>query len=192
MLAARVAQEAPNIDVAAVRIDRRDLEDDLQSGEVDFAIDVALPVSADVRREQVGAAPLVVLARADHPAIRGVLDIDTYIAQQHVLVTGRRRGRGYEDATLAKLGLTRRIRLRCQQHAAAAQIVARTDLLATLSSKYAELVNRDARNQVLPFPIEIAPLDSYLYWHARAEDDPACRWMKEILLQSLLVDTATT
>src|SRR5690606_21553814 len=62
----RMASEAPNIDVAAVRIERRDLEDDLQSGEVDFAIDVGLPLSADVRRERVGAAPLVVLARADH------------------------------------------------------------------------------------------------------------------------------
>lgn len=180
----RIAIEAPNIDVAAVRIDRRDLEDDLQSGEVDFAIDVVLPVSAEVRREQVSAAPLVVLARADHPTIRGELDLDSYIAQQHVLVTGRRRGRGYEDAALAKLGLTRRIRLRCQQHAAAAQIVSRSDLLATLSSKYAELV-RDTRNQVLPFPVAIAPLESYLYWHARAEDDPACRWLKALLLDSL-------
>jgi|JRYE01.1.fsa_nt_gb DNA-binding transcriptional LysR family regulator len=181
----RVAHEAPNIDVAAVRIERRDLEDDLHSGEVDFAIDVALPLSADVRRERIGAAPLVVLARADHPLIRGSLDLETYIAQEHVLVTGRRRGRGYEDAALAKMGLTRRIRVRCQQHAAAAEIVKHTDLLATLSSKYAELVNREMGNQALPFPAELAPLDSYLYWHARSEDDPACRWMKELLIEAL-------
>lgn len=180
-----IAREAPNIDVAAVRIERRDLEDDLQSGDVDFAIDVALPVSVEVRREQVGAAPLVVLARADHPAVRGSLDLDTYLAQEHVLVTGRRRGRGYEDVALAKLGVTRRIRVRCQQHAAAAEIVKRTDLLATLSRKYAELVNRESTSQILPFPADLAPLDSFLYWHARAEDDPACRWMKEKLLEAL-------
>lgn len=181
----RIAREAPNIDVAAVRIERRDLEDDLHSGEVDFAIDVSLPVSADVRREQIGAAPLVVLARQDHPAARGSLDLDTYIAQEHVLVTGRRRGRGYEDVALAKLGLTRRIRVRCQQYAAAADIVRRTDLLATVSSKHAELVNRETHNQILPFPAELAPLDSFLYWHARAEDDPACRWLKPLLLEAL-------
>ena len=181
----RLAQGAPNIDVAAVRIERRDLEDDLQSGDIDFAIDVALPVSGDVRREQVGASPLVVLARADHPVVKGALDLDTYMSQEHVLVTGRRRGRGYEDAALAKLGMTRRIRVRCQQHAAACEIVERTDMLATLSRKNAQLVNRDSNCQMLPFPVAIEPLDSYLYWHARSEDDPACRWLKELLLDVL-------
>lgn len=181
----RVAKEAPNIDVACVRIERRDLEDDLQSGEVDFAIDVALPVSADVRRERVGAASMVVLARADHPVVRGSLDLDTYLAQEHVLVTGRRRGRGYEDLALAKLGVARRIRVRCQSHAAANEIVRRSDLLATISNRYAEILNRDTHNQVLKFPAAIEPLETFLYWHARAEDDPACKWMKQMLLHAL-------
>ncbi len=184
-LTERIMREAPSIDLAAVRIERRDVEDDLYSGEIDFAIDVALPLSADVRREQIGAAPLVVLARPEHPSVRGALDLDTYIAQEHVLVTGRRRGRGFEDAALAKLGLSRRIRVRCQQHAAAADIVARTDLIVTLSSRYAALVSRDVEFQTLPFPTNIAPLDSFLYWHARSEDDPACRWLKALLLEVL-------
>src|SRR5262245_26372546 len=47
-LVEQIAQAAPHIDVAAVRIDRRDLEEDLQGGELDVALDVALPVSADV------------------------------------------------------------------------------------------------------------------------------------------------
>jgi DNA-binding transcriptional LysR family regulator len=182
-LLAMIATAAPNIDVATIRIERRDLEDDLQSGELDFAIDVALPLSADVRREQIGSAPLVVLARADHPVVQGALDLDTYLSQEHVLVTGRRRGRGYEDGALAKLGITRHIRLRCQQHAAANEIVSRTDLLATFSRKQAELVNKT--NQMLPFPAELPPLESYLYWHARAEDDPASRWFKAMLLEAL-------
>jgi DNA-binding transcriptional LysR family regulator len=182
-LLARLATFAPNIDVATIRVERRDLEDDLQSGELDFAIDVGLPLSADVRREHIGAAPLVVLARADHPIVQGALDLDTYLSQEHVLVTGRRRGRGYEDGALAKLGVTRRIRLRCQQHAAANEIVSRTDLLATFSRKQAELVNKS--NQILPFPAALPPLESYLYWHARAEDDPATAWFRTMLLQAL-------
>src|SRR5437868_5823600 len=72
----RVHREAANIDVAAVRIDRRDLEEDLQSGDLDAAVDVALPLSADVRRERLQTEPMVVLVRADHPAIRDALDID--------------------------------------------------------------------------------------------------------------------
>ncbi len=48
----RISNEASHIDIASVRIDRRDLEEDLQSGEIDLAIDVALPLSNDVRRER--------------------------------------------------------------------------------------------------------------------------------------------
>src|SRR5690606_11839554 len=79
-LAARLRSEAPHIELSTVRIDRRDLEDELQSGELDGAIDVALPVSADVRRQRLAAESLIVLARADHPSVRGALDIETYLA----------------------------------------------------------------------------------------------------------------
>src|SRR5688572_18221887 len=83
-LMARIGREAAHVDVASVRIDRRDLEEDLQSGEIDVALDVALPLSNDVRRERIGSEPLVVLARADHPALQGQLDIETYTALSHV------------------------------------------------------------------------------------------------------------
>ena len=179
----RVRSEAANIDVAGVRIDRRDLEEDLQSGELDVAVDVALPLSADVRRERVRSEPLVVLARADHPAIHGTLDVETYLAQEHVLITGRRRGGGHEDVALGRLGMTRRIRVRCQQHAAASEIVSQSDLLATMSRSQAELANLHAKNRVLPFPTQIPPLEMFLYWHANADEDPASQWFRRLLLE---------
>lgn len=184
-LAARLRSEAPNIELSTVRIDRRDLEDELQSGELDAAIDVALPVSADVRRQRLAADSLIVLARAEHPSVRGALDIETYLALEHVLVTGRRRGGGYEDIALGRLGMSRRIRLRCQQHAAASEIVRRTDLLATMTSTQAEIVNARAGAQVLPFPVEIAPMEFFLYWHAYADADPAAQWFRGVLLDAL-------
>ena len=63
LLVERLQREAPHVDISVVRIDRRDLEEDLQSGEIDFAFDVGLPLSHDVRRERVTAEPLAVLAR---------------------------------------------------------------------------------------------------------------------------------
>lgn len=184
-LMARIGREAAHIDVASVRIDRRDLEEDLQSGEIDLALDVALPLSNDVRRERVGSEPLVVLARADHPVVQGKLDIETYTALSHVLITGRRRGGGYEDSALGKLGLARHIKLRCQQHAAASQVVSQSDLLATMTRSQALIVNRTTHNQLLPFPIDVPPLESFLYWHANVEEDPASQWFRAQVLDSI-------
>jgi DNA-binding transcriptional LysR family regulator len=192
-LMARIAREATHVNIASVRIDRRDLEDDLQSGEIDLALDVALSLSNDVRRERVGAEPLVVLARADHPAtIHGKLDIDAYMAASHILVTGRRRGGGYEDSVLSKLGLTRHIKMRCQHHGAACQVVSRSDLLLTMTRSQARIVNRQLNNQVLPFPLAAPPMESFLYWHANVDEDPASRWLRGQVLASIAENAASS
>jgi DNA-binding transcriptional LysR family regulator len=183
-LVAQIGATAPHVDVAAVRIERRDIEEDLQGGEIDAALDVALPLSREVRREQVSAEPLVVLAREGNPAVQGALDMATYLAHGHVLVTGRRRGGGYEDIALGRLGMSRHIRVRCQQHAAASDIVSRSDLLATMAHSQALLANRHG-NQVLPLPAEIPPIEMFLYWHANVDADPASQWFRALLLASM-------
>jgi DNA-binding transcriptional LysR family regulator len=181
-LAARLSAEGPNVELAAVRIERRDLEDELQSGELDAAIDVALPLSADVRREALRAEPLVVLARQGHPLISGEIDIERYLSLDHILVTGRRRGGGYEDVALGRLGMARRVRMRCQQHAAACEIVRRTDLVVTMPRSQAVLVNARTHNQMLDFPAQIPHMEQFLYWHGNADVDPAAQWFRKLLL----------
>jgi DNA-binding transcriptional LysR family regulator len=181
-LMAGLGREAENIDISAVRIERRDLEEDLQAGEIDVALDVALPLSRDVRRERVRSEPLAVLASREHPTVQGSLDVATYLALDHVLVTGRRRGGGYEDIALGQLGMSRRIRVRCQSHAAASGIVARTTLLATMPRRQAEIANRETGNQLLPFPADIPPLETFMYWHANVDEDPAAQWFREKML----------
>lgn len=189
-LMSRIGDEASHIHIASVRIDRRDLEEELQSGEIDLAIDVALPLSNDVRRERVGAEPLVVLAGAEHPVVQGKLDIEAYTSLSHILITGRRRGGGYEDGALARLGMSRHIKMRCQHHAAASQVVSRSELLATMTRSQAVLVNRATDNQLLPFPIEVPPLESFLYWHANVDEDPASQWFRA-QVKACLADRAS-
>ena len=178
-LVAELGREAPGLDVAVVRIERSNLEEDLLSGELDVAVDVALSTSADVRRERLGTESLVVLARQGHPSIGGTLERETYFAMEHVLVTGRRHGGGFEDIALNRLGLSRRVRVRCQQYAAAAEVVSQSDMLATLPRMQATLANRRTNNQVLPFPVDIPQMEHFLYWHANVDGDKANRWFRE-------------
>jgi DNA-binding transcriptional LysR family regulator len=185
LLVERLQSAAPHVDIAVVRIDRRDLEEDLQSGEIDFAFDVGLPLSHDVRRERVTSEPLAVLARKNHSSIDGELTMDAYLALEHVLITGRRRGGGYEDIALGRLGMSRRIRVRCQHYAAAYEIVAGSDLLATMARSQAELGSRQGDTQVLLFPLEIAPLEMFLYWHANVDAEPGSQWLRTTLLELL-------
>lgn len=180
-LMAALRRDAPGIEIAAARIDRRRLESDLFTGVVDIGIDVLLPVSADIGQQRVLAEDMVVVARQDHPALKKTLDLKTYLAQEHIQISSRRRGPGLEDIALAQLGAARRIRLRCQHYGTACRTVSMTDLLATMPARYATVVNLPYGNQIVPLPLKDTRLELYLYWHRNTDADPAGLWLREQL-----------
>lgn len=177
-----VTRQAPFVDITVVRAERRRLEAELAAGTLDAAIDVHLALSDQVQRQLVNAERLVVVARPLHPTVKRGLDLETYLSQEHILVSSRRRGLGFEDYELSRHGLKRRIRLRCQHYFAACRVVSETDLILTMAERYALIVNRTFRNRVLPFPLEVPSYDTYLYWHASSEADPANGWLRNLLI----------
>jgi DNA-binding transcriptional LysR family regulator len=179
-----ITHSAPFIDLAIVRAERNQLEHELATGTLDAAIDVRLALSDEVRRRRINAEQLVVVARPRHPHVKRALDLDTYLAQEHILVSSRRRGFGVEDYELSRHGLKRRIRLRCQHYFAACRVVSETDLILTMAERYARIVNPLFRNRVLPFPLAVPDYDAYLYWHANADADPANRWLRKQLTEA--------
>lgn len=174
-----IADAAPHVEIAAVRVDRRRVESDLAAGVIDVAVDVLLPVSESLRHARLASDRLVVLARQGHPRVRGRLDLEGYLALDHILVSSRRRGMAIEDAALARLGHQRRVRLRCQQYFAACLVVGSTDLVLTLPERQAALTNRTLGHQLLPLPLEGPSLDSYLYWHAATDADTGNAWLRD-------------
>jgi DNA-binding transcriptional LysR family regulator len=181
----QVQRLAPSVDVHAVQIERREVESELAAGTLDAALDVLLPLSDNVRRRRITVDRHVVVARKGHPAVRRGLTLATYLKQHHVLVSSRRAGPGLEDVELSRDGLSRRIRLRCQHYFAACRVVSQTDLILTMPGNYARVANRQFGNQVLPLPFSMPPLDAYLYWHANVENEPANRWLRAALTQSI-------
>jgi DNA-binding transcriptional LysR family regulator len=183
-LLGRIAREAPGIDLRALQVPRRNIEAGLASATLDLAIDVALPLSDSVPRERVAADPLVVVARKRHPRLRAGFDLASYLGQQHVMVTSRRKGPGLEDVVLSQHGLQRRIRLRCRNYLAAFRIVSETDLVLTMPKRYAARLNAGFGNRILPLPFAAPTLDLYLYWHASVDKDPANRWLRTLVIDS--------
>jgi DNA-binding transcriptional LysR family regulator len=183
----RICAVAPLVDVSSVRADRRSLESGLAAGAIDVAMDILLPLSEDIRRRRVEFDRLIVVARRNHPEIAPGLDLATYLRLGHILVSSRRQGGGIEDLELAQLGLQRRVRLRCQHYFAACRVASQTDLIVTMPERYASIISGSGIDtQILPMPIEARPLELYLYWHSSAEEDPANRWLRSQLLETLI------
>ncbi|HZP11842.1 MAG TPA: LysR family transcriptional regulator [Nevskiaceae bacterium] len=180
-LMAHVSETAPNVEINAIQIDRRDMESELASGTLDAALDVLLPVSDAVRHARIAGDRMVIVARKNHPSVRSRLSLENYLKLEHILVSSRRSGPGLEDVELSRLGLQRRVRLRCQHYFAACRVVSQTNFILTMPERYARVANEQFGNRILPFPLEKPTLDVHLYWHSNVDNEPANKWLRKQL-----------
>jgi DNA-binding transcriptional LysR family regulator len=175
-----MAKAAPEISITTLRVKRREIETELAAGSLDLALDIPITMSDSIRQTPLFSDRVVVMARAGHPAIGGELDLDTYLKQDHILVSSRRLGPSLVDAELNRKGRKRRIVLRCQHYFAACRVVSETDMLLTIPEHYAQLLNSRFNHCLYPFPLKsLQQLEIHMYWHESAENDPPNRWLRE-------------
>ena len=185
LLMERIGPVAPGIEVATVYSDRRRVEPALLEGSLDLAVDLLLPMPPTIHHAPILSEPQIVMAHRGHPQIQGKIDLETYLGQEHIQVSSRRRGYSAEDMALRRLGLTRHVRLRCEHYSAACRIVGRTDMLMTMPFSFASMANESVRNQLLPVPFEAPHFELYLYWTSGTESDAACRWLRDQILLTM-------
>lgn len=179
-LMALLQQTAPAVQLRSVRVGRRDMESALSSGQIDFATDVLLPVGAEIEHQALGEEALVVVMREGHPLMQQPWGLPAYLSARHVQVSSRAEGPGVEDFALTRQGQVRQIALRCQNYHAALRVMRQTDLLLTLPYSFAAEVM--PAEHIRPLPLALAPLELHLYWHRKANRDPALMWLKEQIL----------
>jgi DNA-binding transcriptional LysR family regulator len=84
------------------------------------------------------------------------------------------------EQMLVKLKLADRIVLRARHFGALPELAGCTDLLAIVPDMYAN--NLRQRDDVRVWRLAHAPFyDVHLVWHASTTQDPAQRWMRELL-----------
>lgn len=180
-LVRRIADEAPQVRLASLNFHRSDLARMLAGGGLDLALDIPGAHSAGLRADTLPVEELVVVARRHHPHVRGAIDLDTYLALDHVIASPRPSGGGAEDEALAAQGLERRIPIRCQHVGTAWRIVADTDMLLTLSRTQAISAGDDGAVQILPLPFHVAPRSRHLLWHEASDNDPGAIWLRGLV-----------
>lgn len=184
-LVRRVRSEAPRAALASVTFRRRDLVTALANGDLDLALDVALPADDRLCLHYLGTEPLVVVARKGHPRVDGAIDLATYLSLDHIVATARPHGPGMEDMALERVGLARRVAVRCQHAITAWQILASSDMLFSLPRSHAEVLDAMWPMQLLDMPLPVEQGGSYLYWHQAADADPGLRWLRGIIVDEL-------
>lgn len=177
ILMQRIQQEAPGISIESYAVPRENIVREFAAGQLDFALDVPLLNEDRLRHQPLLQDRFVCLARHGHPLIQGELSMDQYLSCSHIHISSRRKGQGYIDMTLNRMGLQRNTALRVKHSRAAPPIVKQTDLLLTIP----ETLARDSDMQILELPFDLPKVDWHLYWAADYENDKAHSWMRAMI-----------
>lgn len=171
-------------------LDVRNAGDDwaerLQRAEADLCLGVVGDAPAGIYQRAVLEDGFACIMRAGHPVASAPLDMETFLAQRHALITTPGRGPSAVDAALAAQGHPpRTTTLRLPHFMAATAIIAGTDLLLTLPRRVAEHVSRHEAVVVREPPLALPRFTLRLLWHERSHHDPAHRWLRERVTAAL-------
>lgn len=161
----------------------------LVAGEIDLALvgsSLSIPL-AGIRRALVYDDPFAVIARPGHRAIGRRLDLETYLALGHVLVSVEGRREGVVDRVLARMGRQRTVALRVPHFAAAPLTVLQSDLICTIASSVARRARELFGLRVFEPPIDLPPAEIVALWSQRHDQDPAAIWFRDLMLSGRAV-----
>jgi len=184
-LMAQLAAEAPNMRVLSMLVPRGEIEAELMRRKIDAALDVPMIVGSDIHQAQIWEGRIVAVARTDHPQLQTGLTSEDYLRLGHVIISTNNDTTNFEYIGLRKLNLQRRIVVSCSSILAAAAIVARTDLILTISEEHvAELLSTfNLVMHKMPFQTDGVKLS--LYWHEDLNSDPANVWIRNCIINAV-------
>jgi DNA-binding transcriptional LysR family regulator len=171
-------EKAPGVDVVSLFLGD-DVERAVQARDIDLAVVTQLRGLSGILQQRIRHEEMVVLLRRGHPALRKRLTARSYAELDHVLVTPRGLPGSAVDSALEPLGLSRRVVLRIPHFAAAAHIVAKTDLVVTVVAGFADEIAERWRLATLPAPVEVHGFTFSIGYSSSYQDDPAHRWFRE-------------
>lgn len=181
LLARLLANVAPHITFASIKIERANLTRALAAGHIDVALDVALPIKPPVLHKKLLSDEFCVMMKVNHP-LAAAMSAEDYLTAKHIVVSNRPSGAAIEDILLQQQGLVRHIGIRCQNYFAANVIVAQSDQLLTLPGRLAtQMIEQTGLTQdvkVQALPLALASIETHLYWHTQTEQDQALSWFR--------------
>jgi DNA-binding transcriptional LysR family regulator len=158
----------------------------LESGEIDFLVGWNMKAAPTLRSRLLFMDKLVCIARRDHPALRnGGLTYEKYVSIPHVQydIPGKTTTGQLLEKRLSRDGYRHNVKFRVQNFVTVAEVVANTNLISTLSERYAARFLERYPLRILELPIRLPPMRNAAFWHQRMQSDPRSRWFRGILVE---------
>jgi len=170
----------PGVRIAFVVADQPSMATRLERGEIDLLLGSERMVPASMKARKLFDEHFVVVQRKGHPRGTAPLDLDTYCALDHVLVsTSGGSFHGFMVEHLDALRRERRVVLSVQHFTLVPELLMRTDYVSTLPARFAERYRE--RLDIFELPFEARGFTLFAAWPPRNQADPAHVWLRDTL-----------
>jgi DNA-binding transcriptional LysR family regulator len=179
-LALRLRELAPKItlDVTTTTFDSYK---SLESDELDLVCGSVRKVQPSCFQKTLFKDRFVCIASATHNRLSDKLTIEEYFAEEHVAVNSSGTGTWLVEAAVDHSTRSRKIVFELPNFLVLARLVEGTDLLATVPIRLAQILATTHNIRILSLPISIQPYDVKQYWHKRQHNDPANKWLRDLV-----------
>ncbi|ODV41787.1 LysR family transcriptional regulator [Cupriavidus sp. UYMMa02A] len=177
-LMSSLGQNAPGVTLTTVRNTSVDLATDMNQGRIDLAVGHLPELSTGFFQRRLFRQRYVCLFRPGHALDKKRINMRDFEAAEHVVVTAAGTGHARVDEALAEAGVHRRVRLRVPHFVALGDIIATTDLVATVTWTFAERCAKYFGLRHVSHPFALPEIQINLLWHARYHHDPANQWLR--------------
>ena len=182
-LLVQLRAQAPDTSLVVIQDSRQGMLEQVGQGRIDLAIGVFPALGADICTEVLFEETFTCLLNRRSLPENGVLDLDSYLARPHLLVSMDGNTRGEVDNVLRARGLKRRVAVNVPHWGAAPGMIAGTDLILTVATRTLANVPLGDMLVALEPPLTVAPFNYVQAWHNRFNQDPAHRWLRELVKQ---------
>ena len=128
---------------------------------------------------------LACIVRADHPEIGETISKEQFERLKHVNVIPPGRLRAGLFQALSQKGLKREVAVSVTSFPSVPEMIAVTDYCATLPSLICRRLAEDKRLKVLPAPVDLGTFPVDMAWHVRYRHDPAHRWLRSMISETI-------
>jgi DNA-binding transcriptional LysR family regulator len=154
----------------------------LQTGEIDFAVGLAPGMPDTFLQRAVFTESFCVLARTDHPRIKGSITLAQFGKEGHVRVVTSSSTYLIIDKALEQQSITRVVQVSVPNFMIVAKLVSESDCLCVLPRRAGLALAQDNPLQVLTPPFAMSNYQVRQYWHERQSTDGGNRWLRELVL----------
>lgn len=181
----KISKAAPNVRVDVLRI-TSDTPRLLESGDADLAVGFMPELEAGFYQQTLFDQSFACVVRREHPRIGARLSESLFKREKHLIITAPGTGHDLVEQALARLRIQRKVALLLPTLPGVGNLLANTELIATVPERIAQMLVRIAKVRCVPSPFKFPTFSIKQHWHERFQRDPANRWLRSLVADLFL------